>query len=141
MAEAYICAGLRTPIGRYAGVLSSVRTDDLAAIPLRELMARHPSVDWAAVDDVVVGVYEELATAPCAILNATLDDVLGVEERPNMPGTIDEWPNWRLALPVDLDGVLVDERVARVAEVLRARAPLPEGRTGGGSDPGVAGPR
>ena len=55
MAEAYICAGLRTPIGRYAGVLSSVRTDDLAAIPLRELMARHPSVDWAAVDDVVFG--------------------------------------------------------------------------------------
>jgi 3-oxoadipyl-CoA thiolase len=55
MAEAYICAGLRTPIGRYAGVLSSVRTDDLAAIPLRELMARHTSVDWAAVDDVVFG--------------------------------------------------------------------------------------
>ncbi len=55
MAEAYICAGVRTPIGRYAGVLSSVRTDDLAAIPLRELMARHPSVDWAAVDDVVLG--------------------------------------------------------------------------------------
>jgi len=55
MAEAYICAGLRTPIGRYAGVLSSMRADDLAAIPLRELMARHPSVDWAAVDDVVFG--------------------------------------------------------------------------------------
>jgi len=55
MAEAFICAGLRTPIGRYAGALSSVRTDDLAAIPLRELMARHPSVDWSAVDDVVFG--------------------------------------------------------------------------------------
>jgi acetyl-CoA acyltransferase len=55
MAEAYICAGVRTPIGRYGGVLSSVRTDDLAAIPLRALMARHPSLDWAAVDDVVFG--------------------------------------------------------------------------------------
>ena len=55
MAEAYICAGLRTPIGRYAGVLSSVRTVDLAAIPRRELMARLSSVDWAAVDDVVFG--------------------------------------------------------------------------------------
>jgi 3-oxoadipyl-CoA thiolase len=55
MAEAFICSGLRTPIGRYAGALSSLRTDDLAAIPLRELMARHPSVDWAAVDDVVFG--------------------------------------------------------------------------------------
>ncbi len=55
MAEAFICSGLRTPIGRYAGSLSSVRTDDLAAIPLRELMARHPSVNWAAVDDVILG--------------------------------------------------------------------------------------
>jgi acetyl-CoA acyltransferase len=55
MAEAFICSGLRTPIGRYAGALSSLRADDLAAIPLRELMARHPSVDWAAVDDVVFG--------------------------------------------------------------------------------------
>jgi 3-oxoadipyl-CoA thiolase len=55
MAEAFICAALRTPIGRYGGALSAMRTDDLAAIPLRELMARHPSVDWAAVDDVVFG--------------------------------------------------------------------------------------
>jgi 3-oxoadipyl-CoA thiolase len=55
MAEAFICAALRTPIGRYAGALSAVRTDDLAAIPLRELMARNKSVDWNAVDDVVFG--------------------------------------------------------------------------------------
>jgi acetyl-CoA acyltransferase len=55
MAEAYICAALRTPIGRYGGALSPVRTDDLAAIPIRALMERHGSVDWAAVDDVVFG--------------------------------------------------------------------------------------
>jgi 3-oxoadipyl-CoA thiolase len=55
MAEAFICAGLRTPIGRYGGSLSSVRTDDLAAIPLRELKSRLASVDWADVDDVVFG--------------------------------------------------------------------------------------
>ena len=55
MAEAFICAALRTPIGRYGGALSSVRPDDLAAIPLRELMARNKSVDWSAVDDVVFG--------------------------------------------------------------------------------------
>ncbi len=55
MTEVFICAALRTPIGRYAGALSSVRPDDLAAIPLRELKARHPSVDWSAVDDVVFG--------------------------------------------------------------------------------------
>ena len=55
MSEAFICAALRTPIGRYGGTLSSVRPDDLAAIPLRELMARNKSVDWSAVDDVVFG--------------------------------------------------------------------------------------
>lgn len=55
MSEAFICAALRTPIGRYGGSLSSVRTDDLAAIPLKELVARHKGVDWSAVDDVVYG--------------------------------------------------------------------------------------
>ncbi len=52
---AFICDGIRTPIGRYGGALSAVRTDDLAAIPLRTLMARLASVDWAAVDDVLYG--------------------------------------------------------------------------------------
>jgi acetyl-CoA acyltransferase len=55
MSEAFICDAIRTPIGRYAGALSSVRPDDLGAIPLRELMARNPCVDWEAVDDVVFG--------------------------------------------------------------------------------------
>jgi len=55
MPEAFICAALRTPIGRYGGALSPVRPDDLAAIPLRALRERHPGVDWAAVDDVVFG--------------------------------------------------------------------------------------
>ena len=55
MPEAFICAALRTPIGRYGGSLSSVRPDDLAAVPLRALVARHASVDWSAVDDAVFG--------------------------------------------------------------------------------------
>ncbi len=55
MAEAFICAYLRTPIGRFGGALSSVRTDDLGAVPLRALMAAHDGVDWGAVDDVVFG--------------------------------------------------------------------------------------
>jgi acetyl-CoA acyltransferase len=55
MTEAYICDYIRTPIGRFGGALASVRPDDLAAIPLRALMARNPNVDWAAVDDVVMG--------------------------------------------------------------------------------------
>ena len=55
MTEAYICDYLRTPIGRFGGALAMVRTDDLAAIPLRALMARHAGADWAAVDDVYLG--------------------------------------------------------------------------------------
>ncbi|GHG29350.1 3-oxoadipyl-CoA thiolase [Paracoccus aerius] len=55
MTEAYICDYIRTPIGRFGGALSSVRADDLGAIPLRALMARNGSVDWAAVDEVIFG--------------------------------------------------------------------------------------
>src|SRR5258708_3184625 len=55
MAEAFNCDAIRTPIGRYAGSLSSVRTDDLGAIPIAELMRRNPKVDWAALDDVIYG--------------------------------------------------------------------------------------
>lgn len=54
MADVFICDYIRTPIGRYGGALSSVRADDLGAIPLRALMARH-TLDWAAVDEVVFG--------------------------------------------------------------------------------------
>ena len=55
MTEAFICDGVRTPIGRYGGALSTVRPDDLAAIPIRRLMERNPNTDWQAVDDVVLG--------------------------------------------------------------------------------------
>jgi acetyl-CoA acyltransferase len=53
--QAFICDALRTPFGRYAGALSGVRADDLAAVPLRALMERNAGVDWASVDDVVYG--------------------------------------------------------------------------------------
>jgi acetyl-CoA acyltransferase len=55
MEIAYICDAIRTPIGRYAGALSSIRTDDLAAIPIKSLVERNPKVDWNALDDVVYG--------------------------------------------------------------------------------------
>jgi 3-oxoadipyl-CoA thiolase len=53
--HAYICDAIRTPFGRYGGALSSIRTDDLAALPLKALMERNPKVDWAALDDVIYG--------------------------------------------------------------------------------------
>ena len=55
MAEAFICDAVRTPIGRYGGVLAAVRADDLAALPLTHLMRRNPAADWAALDDVLLG--------------------------------------------------------------------------------------
>lgn len=55
MPEAFICDAVRTPIGRYAGSLASVRADDLAAVPLAALMARNPQVDWSKVDDLIYG--------------------------------------------------------------------------------------
>ncbi|MFN4062935.1 MAG: beta-ketoacyl synthase N-terminal-like domain-containing protein, partial [Parazoarcus communis] len=55
MTEAYICDGIRTPIGRYGGALSGVRTDDLAALPIKALIARNLGLDWAAVEDIYYG--------------------------------------------------------------------------------------
>jgi acetyl-CoA C-acetyltransferase len=55
MNEAFICDAVRTPIGRYGGALKDVRADDLGALPLRELLRRHPQLDWEAVDDVIYG--------------------------------------------------------------------------------------
>jgi len=55
MKEAYVVDGIRTPIGRFRGTLSSVRADDLAAIPLKALVERHPKLDWSTIDDVIMG--------------------------------------------------------------------------------------
>ncbi len=55
MAEAFICDAVRTPIGRYGGVLATIRTDDLGAIPIKALMERNGSVDWSRIDDLVYG--------------------------------------------------------------------------------------
>jgi len=55
MPEAFICDAVRTPFGRYGGSLSTVRPDDLGAVPIKALVERNASVDWSAVDDVVYG--------------------------------------------------------------------------------------
>ena len=55
MTPAFLCDGIRTPIGRYGGALSSIRTDDLGALPLQALMARHPQLDWGALEELTYG--------------------------------------------------------------------------------------
>jgi 3-oxoadipyl-CoA thiolase len=55
MGEAFICDAVRTPIGRYGGILAKIRPDDLGALPMKALMARNPSLDPAAIEDVFYG--------------------------------------------------------------------------------------
>ena len=81
MSDAFICDSIRTPIGRYGGGLSTVRTDDLASLPLIELMRRNPSVDWAQVDDVLYGCANQSGednrnVARMALLLAGLPDTV-----------------------------------------------------------------
>ncbi|MFT3789432.1 MAG: 3-oxoadipyl-CoA thiolase [Tepidisphaeraceae bacterium] len=82
--HAFICDAIRTPIGRYAGALASARTDDLAAIPILALMERHPKIDWAKLDDVLLGCANQAGednrnVARMALLLAGLSiDVPGV---------------------------------------------------------------
>ncbi|MGH9055932.1 MAG: 4-alpha-glucanotransferase [Acidimicrobiales bacterium] len=93
-----------------AGVLSGSDLDAqrrLGMVPNEESSAtlhnKLDGVDGSGVEDVIAGVYADVASAPCALLSATLDDALAVEERPNMPGTTGGWPNWCLALPVPVE--------------------------------------
>src|SRR5260370_3403398 len=79
MAEAFLCDAARTPIGRYAGALAKVRTDDLAAVPIRALVKRNPKVDWSALDEVVFGCANQAGednrnVARMALLLAGLPD-------------------------------------------------------------------
>jgi 3-oxoadipyl-CoA thiolase len=91
MQQAFICDAIRTPFGRYGGALSSVRTDDLGAIPLKALMARNAKVDWEAVTDVIFGCANQagednrnvahmaslLAGLPISVSGATINRLCG----------------------------------------------------------------
>ena len=77
--EAFLCDAVRTPIGRYGGALAKVRTDDLAAVPIKALMARNPKVDWAKLDEVYFGCANQAGednrnVARMALLLAGLPD-------------------------------------------------------------------
>lgn len=91
MQHAFICDGVRTPIGRYAGSLASLRADDLAAMPLQALLARYPALDWQRIDDVILGCANQagednrnlarmaalLAGLPVEIPGATINRLCG----------------------------------------------------------------
>ena len=91
MAQAYLCDGVRTPIGRYGGALSGIRTDDLGALPIKALMARHPSLDWGQLEEVYYGCVNQagednrnvarmsalLAGLPVTVAAATVNRLCG----------------------------------------------------------------
>ena len=108
--DAYICDAQRTPIGRFGGALSSVRADDLAAVPIAALMARHPDLDWSKIDDVIFGCANQagednrnvarmaalLAGLPVDVPGATINrlcasgmDAVGVAARAIKAGDMD----------------------------------------------------
>jgi 4-alpha-glucanotransferase len=98
-----------------AGVWGGTDTDPR----LRAQLVRYAGArDGRPVEDVAAGVYRALAAAPSRLVAATLEDALGIEERPNRPGTVSD-RNWSVALPVTLEELVADPRAARLAGVLR----------------------
>ncbi|MFP5073115.1 4-alpha-glucanotransferase [Pseudonocardia nantongensis] len=93
--------------------------DELLALLAGEGLLESPDV--TDTDEIVVALHGLLAAAPSRLVLASFHDVLGEPRQPNLPGTVDEYPNWRLPLPVTLEEALADERVRRVAEVLSRR--------------------
>jgi 4-alpha-glucanotransferase len=77
--------------------------------------------DDSTTDEIILAMHEFLARTPCRFITASLYDVLGEVDQPNLPGTTDQYPNWRLPLHADLAQIAADPRIARTAAVLSRR--------------------
>ena len=105
--------------------LAALTTHDLPTLhgvwsgadPLPEVRERLQRMPGAGAD-VLLAAYRALAAAPCRLLAATLEDVAGMAQRPNLPGTVDEHPNWSLRLPLTVEQLMGDERPRSVARIL-----------------------
>ena len=108
-----------------AGVWSGHDPDQAGTEEMRRRTRRWTGVTPdAPAPEVIEETYARLSQAPSLLLTVTLDDAVAVEERPNLPGTVDEWPNWRLALPHPLEEIEAMELPRRIAGRLR-RAETP----------------
>lgn len=110
--------GLLDDPDREAAKAGAERDELLALLAAEGLLS---SPDVTDEDEIVVALHRLLATAPTRLVLASFYDVLGETRQPNLPGTVDEYPNWRIPLPVSLEEALADDRVRRVAEVLSRR--------------------
>ena len=100
---------------RRAGVAVN---EDACASMRQRIVEWTSSADDRPVSEVIEATYAALGEAPCSLLVAVLDDAAAVEERPNMPGTVDEWPNWCLALPVAVEQIEQSELASAIARRL-----------------------
>jgi 4-alpha-glucanotransferase len=96
---------------------------------LAELAAHGLLPDSGREEDLVVALHQLLATASSTLLLTSPHDALGEPRQPNLPGTIDQYPNWRIPLPATVDELMVHPVVKRVVETLRAARPVTKGQT------------
>jgi 4-alpha-glucanotransferase len=94
---------------------------------LREIRERLRTMidlpEGAALEEVIIGAHQLLADAPSVVVAATLEDAMGVEERPNMPNTTAEWPNWSIALPAPLETLEVNALARTIGKILNRDIP------------------
>jgi 4-alpha-glucanotransferase len=114
---------VRAELGQLAGSVEDEqeRADKDRAQLLARLTAEGLITAESTNDDVIVAMHEFLARTPCRFVTASLYDVLGEVKQPNLPGTTDQYPNWRMPLTASLEQISSDPRVQRVAEVLSAK--------------------
>jgi 4-alpha-glucanotransferase len=115
---------VRAELGQLAGpVEEETKAADRDRAQLKAMLRAEGLITAASTDDeVVVAMHEFLARTPCRFVTASLYDVLGELEQPNLPGTVDEYPNWRMRLSLGLEQIAGDPRIARIARILSARA-------------------
>ncbi|MEU4238068.1 4-alpha-glucanotransferase [Actinoplanes sp. NPDC026619] len=114
---------VRAELGQLAGTVEDERaTADTDRARLRAALTAQGLITAASTDDeVVVAMHEFLAHTPCRLITASLYDVLGELDQPNLPGTYDEYPNWRMPLRLSLEQIAADPRIERTAAILRNR--------------------
>ena len=114
---------VRAELGQLAGSIDDeVKQADRDRAQLLALLAREGLITVESTsDEIVVAMHEFLARTPCRFVTASLYDVIGELRQPNLPGTTDQYPNWRMPLAETLEEVGSDPRVRRIAEVLGAR--------------------
>jgi 4-alpha-glucanotransferase len=114
---------VRAELGQLAGTVEDERKNAAKdRTELLELLAAEGLITMTSGnDEIIVAMHEFLARTPCRFVTASLYDTLGELDQPNLPGTTDEYPNWRMPLTTSLEQIEADPRVRQIAEVLASR--------------------